>query len=56
MKVEELKAKQAPLKDLYRTTPEAALVTLKAHGRLSEGVTCKIETGSILSRRAMSSA
>lgn len=48
MKAEELKASQAPLKDLYRGTPEAALITLKASGRLGEGVTCKIETGKAL--------
>jgi uncharacterized OsmC-like protein len=48
MKAEELKATQAPLKDRYRTTPEAALVTLRASGRLGEGVTCKIETGKAL--------
>lgn len=48
MKTEELKATQAPLKDLYRGTPGAALITLKAAGRLGEGVTCKIETGKAL--------
>jgi uncharacterized OsmC-like protein len=48
MKIEDLKAAQAPLKDLYRSTPEAALITLKAQGRLGEGVTCKIETGKAL--------
>ena len=48
MKAEELKATQAPLKDLYRATPDAALITLKASGRLGEGVTCKIETGKAL--------
>ena len=45
MKSEELKSKQAPLKEKYRETPEAALITLKAQGKLGEGVTCKIETG-----------
>src|SRR5215216_7916228 len=48
MKADELKATQAPLKDLYRSTPEAALITLRAAGRLGEGVTCKIETGKAL--------
>ena len=48
MKAEELKAIQTPLKDRYRSTPNAALVTLKASGRLGEGVTCKIETGKAL--------
>ena len=48
MKGDDLRAVQAPLKDLYRSTPEAALITLKANGRLGEGVTCKIETGKAL--------
>jgi len=48
MHTEELKATQAPLKELYRKTPDAALITLRAQGRLGEGVTCKIETGKAL--------
>ena len=43
-----LKALQAPLKDSYRDTPEAAVVTLKAEGRIGEGVTCRVETGKAL--------
>jgi uncharacterized OsmC-like protein len=45
---EELRSVQAPLKERYRATPAAALVTLRAQGRLGEGVTCKIETGNAL--------
>jgi uncharacterized OsmC-like protein len=48
MQTEELKATQAPLKERYRNTPGAALITLRARGRLGEGVTCKIETGKAL--------
>ena len=48
MKAEELKALQAPLKDRYREQPAAALVTLKASGRLGEGITCKVDTGRAL--------
>jgi len=48
MKTEELRALQAPLKDRYKTEPHAALITLKAQGRLGEGVTCKVETGKAL--------
>jgi uncharacterized OsmC-like protein len=40
-----LKALQAPLKEKYRDTPEAAVVTLKAEGRIGEGVSCRLETG-----------
>ena len=49
MKAEELRELQAPLKERYRTEPEAALVTLRAQGRLGDkGLTCKIETGRAL--------
>jgi uncharacterized OsmC-like protein len=48
MKTEELRAIQAPLKERYRGEPEAALITLKAEGRLGEGVTCKVQTGKAL--------
>jgi len=43
-----LKALQAPLKDRYRDAPQAAVVTLKAEGRIGEGVTCRLETGKAL--------
>ena len=36
---------QAPLKAQYRERPESALVMLRAEGRVSENITCKIETG-----------
>jgi uncharacterized OsmC-like protein len=45
MNTEELRALQAPLKNQYRDAPQTAKVTLRAQGRLGEGVTCKIETG-----------
>jgi len=45
MKAEELRAMQAPFKALYREVPEKAVITLKATGRLGEGITCKVETG-----------
>jgi uncharacterized OsmC-like protein len=48
MKTEELKSLQAPLKDKYRAEPSAALVTLKAQGKIGEGITCKLETGRAL--------
>jgi len=42
----ELRELQAPLKERYRAEPEAALVTLRAQGRLDgAGLTCKVETG-----------
>jgi len=45
VKADELRSIQAPLKDRYRQTPEAALITLRAQGRLADGVSCKVETG-----------
>jgi uncharacterized OsmC-like protein len=45
MESDELRAIQAPLKEKYKEAPTAALVTLKAQGRIGEGITCKIETG-----------
>jgi uncharacterized OsmC-like protein len=45
MNADELRALQAPLKDKYREAPEAALVTLRAQGRIGEGIACKVETG-----------
>ncbi|HKM69835.1 MAG TPA: OsmC family protein [Stellaceae bacterium] len=46
MDARELRELQAPLKERYRAEPEAALVTLRAQGRLDgAGLTCKVETG-----------
>jgi len=48
MNADDLKMLQAPLKERYRETPDAALITLRAQGRLDEGLSCKIETGKAL--------
>src|SRR6476661_7044473 len=48
MKTEELRAIQTPIKERYKAQPGAALITLKAQGRLGEGVTCSVETGKAL--------
>ena len=48
MNAEQLKAVQAPLKQRYRDEPEAAVVTLRAEGRTTTGLTCKVETGKAL--------
>jgi uncharacterized OsmC-like protein len=49
VKASEFKELQAPLKERYRDMPEAALVTLRAQGRLgAESLTCKVETGRAL--------
>lgn len=51
MDAEELKNIQAPIKDKYREVPDAAMITLKAQGKIGDGISCKVETG-----RAMSEA
>ncbi|MEO7990925.1 MAG: OsmC family protein [Chryseolinea sp.] len=45
MQPEELRNLQAPLKDKYREQPESAIITLKAEGKLGDGISCKVETG-----------
>lgn len=51
MQPEELKALQNPFKEKYRQDSAAARVTLRASGRVGEGITCKVESG-----RAMAQA
>jgi uncharacterized OsmC-like protein len=48
MNADTLRALQAPLKEKYKDDPAAALITLRAHARLGEGVTCRVETGRAL--------
>ena len=48
MKAEELKALQAPIKERYRNEPGAAVVTLRAEGRIGEGIACRVDTGRAL--------
>ncbi len=45
MDITELKSLQAPLKQQYKDDPESAVITLKASGRVGEGVTCSVDTG-----------
>ncbi len=48
MNADEIRSLQAPIKERYRAQPETALITLRAEGRIGNGVTCKIETGKAL--------
>ncbi len=48
MNSDEIRAIQAPLKEQYKTDPESAIITLKASGKLGEGLTCKVDTGKSL--------
>lgn len=45
MESQALRKLQEPLKQQYRERPESAVVTLRAQGRLGEGISCKVETG-----------
>ena len=45
MTSQELKNLQAPLKEQYKLKPDSAIITLKAQGKIGEGVSCKVETG-----------
>jgi uncharacterized OsmC-like protein len=48
MNAEQLKAMQAPIKDAYRKEPASAVVTLKASGKIAEGIACRVDTGRAL--------
>src|SRR5438105_1855600 len=48
MNRDDLRTLQAPIKQRYRDDPAAALVTLKAEGRLGDGVSCRVATARAL--------
>src|SRR5450756_1379438 len=49
MDANELRAMQAPIKDRYKSEPQAAFITLKAKGTLDDAnIACKVETGRAL--------
>jgi uncharacterized OsmC-like protein len=48
MNAQELRALQAPIKDKYKADPHAAVVTLRAEGRVGEGIACRVDTGKAL--------
>ena len=48
MNAEQLKSLQAPIKERYKQDPSAALITLRAHGRIGEGIACRVATGKAL--------
>jgi uncharacterized OsmC-like protein len=50
---DQLRTLQAPLKERYRTEPEAALVTLSATGDLADGVACSVQTGRTLAEAGL---
>ena len=48
MHSEQLKQMQAPIKEKYRNDPGTALITLKAEGKIGEGISCTLDTGRAL--------
>ena len=44
MNAAELRAVQAPLKEQYRDAPESAMVTLRAEGKVGEGIACRLDS------------
>jgi uncharacterized OsmC-like protein len=50
LEASDLKAKQAPLKELYRSDPARAVVTLQARGQVDDpgALSCSVETGRAL--------
>ena len=48
MDAQELKALQAPIKERYKKEPAKALITLRAQGRMGEGIACHVDTGRAL--------
>jgi uncharacterized OsmC-like protein len=53
MNIDELRALQTPLKERYRARPALALITLRAEGRIGEGVTCRVATGKALAEAGL---
>lgn len=48
MDSKELKSLQAPLKEKYRNDGATAMITLKAEGKIGDGISCKVDTGRAL--------
>jgi uncharacterized OsmC-like protein len=56
MNADELRALQAPIKERYRADAQAAVVTLRAAGRIGEDVSCSVETGRALVKAGLHAA
>ena len=53
MNSEELKNIQNPIKEKYREQPDAAMITLRAQGKVGEGISCKVETGKAIAEAGL---
>jgi len=56
MTKEELRARQAPLKEQYTNDPQEALLTLKAEGRVGEGISCRVDLGQAIAQAGLHKA
>jgi uncharacterized OsmC-like protein len=48
MDADRLRGLQAPLKERYREDPASARLTLRAVGKLGDGISCRVDTGRAL--------
>lgn len=53
MDAERLRALQAPIKQRYRDQPDSARITLRAEGRIGEGLSCNVDTAGKLVRAGL---
>jgi uncharacterized OsmC-like protein len=53
MNSEDLKNIQAPIKKKYQEQPDSATITLKAQGKIGEGISCKVATGKALAEAGL---
>jgi uncharacterized OsmC-like protein len=53
IEADELRARQAPLKDSYEADPGAARAMLSASGTLDDGVSCSVHTGRALAQAGL---
>ena len=56
MEIMDLKSIQAPLKERYRAEPARAVVTLKAEGKIGDGITCSVDTGRAMVKAGLNPA
>ncbi len=56
MTKEELRARQAPLKEQYTHDPQAALLTLKAEGSVGDGISCRVDLGQAIAQAGLHKA
>jgi len=53
MKSEDIRSIQAPIKQKYRDNPASAVITLKASGKIGENLSCKVDTGKVISEAGL---